>query len=89
MIPPVKPIALNSSTYTEITSNEAFPTPFSWFTEDSSSYYLASDSAGVNKILVPEGAIINQTLKPFPSGGIFYAKAVSGTPNLALITGLR
>lgn len=86
----IKNFPLNATTYTAIVSDNAeFPTPFSWLLSTTADYLMASDAAGTDEANIPAGTTINQIVTPDKDGTVFFAKAVTGTPTMTLLTGLR
>ena len=85
---------LNSSTFTEITLPlVALPTNIGWFVELSGvsvGYILATDSAGTDAANIIPDLPIEMKINPDKNGRtIFYVKALTGTPNIVVLTGLR
>ncbi len=80
--------ALNTSTYVAISMPGGGNGRWSvaYYTEDGSGFYVATDSSGTDEALVPEDASINQSITTKSDEVLFYAKAVTGTPNLVLLT---
>jgi hypothetical protein len=95
MINPLKSIALNASTFTKITALDKTtePTPIGWYVEDSAAsvgYIFATDESGTDAVNVIPNLPMSFEIRPDKDDrAIFYVKALSGTPNLVLITGLR
>lgn len=84
--------ALNATTYTSI----AIPVsggkcrPISAWTETGVAFYIAVDSSGTGEALIPApGMYSNSCVTTDNQGVIFYAKAISGTPNLAVSFGVN
>lgn len=79
--------ALNSSTYTAITisASNGPCRSVALFTEDGSSFLIATDSAGTGESIVPADVSISYRCVNDTSGVILYAKSVSGTPNLVVL----
>jgi len=85
ILPPFQ-TTLNSSTYTAVRlpSNMSCQN-FAFWVEDGTSFYLSSDSAGTDNVLVP--ADTKLAVQEFHNKGtvLFYAKASSGTPIIAVL----
>lgn len=80
--------ALNTSTYVSITmtGGDFGKWSVAYYTEDGTSFKIATDSAGSDEAIVPADSSINQSITVKSGGVLFYAKAVAGTPNLVLLT---
>ncbi len=86
--------SLNASTFTKIElPSVVYPTNIGWYTEAagvSVGYIIATDSAGTDAANVIADLPIEMKITPSKTDGtIFYAKSLSGTPNLVVFTGLR
>ncbi len=83
-----KPIttALNTSTYVAITLGATQRcSSFGCWTEDGTAFYISDTAAGtVNVKTLPDQAI-NVDTKTGKGEVLFYAKASTGTPNLATL----
>jgi len=79
--------AINTTTYELITvSTSEARRDISLHTEDDSAFIIATSSAGANAATIPAGKSLS--FKNIVAGELLYAKAVGGTPNLVLLTGL-
>ena len=79
---------LNTSTYTAI----KIPLEYGCrdivvYTDDSSSFYIATNSTGTDEATVPAGSALSIDCVRDTSGIIMYAKASEGTPSLICIYG--
>lgn len=79
--------ALNSTTYTAIDIPSAANRAFLAFTEDGASFKIAVDASGTGEIIIPANSSFSDSEISDDSATIFYAKSISGTPNLAVIWG--
>ena len=81
--------ALNTSTYTAVTipRTNGSCRAVTVYTEDSSSFYIASDSTGTGEALVPANTSLSYNCVTDTAGVVLYAKSSSGTPNLVAIVG--
>ena len=85
----VKPIVtvLNTSTYTRIVMPAKLG-GVTVYTEDGTSFYVATDSSGTGEALVPADIAVGWdriTPNANDSSAALYAKATVGTPNMVLL----
>lgn len=78
--------ALNSSTYTAILSPGGCG-GIGVYTEDGTSFYIATDSSGTGEAIVPADTSISfgNVCPEEVTNIVLYAKSASGTPNLVLL----
>lgn len=83
--------ALNATTYTAIVIPETNGRcrPISAWTETGVAFYIAVDSSGTGAALIPSPGTYSNSCVTDTNGVVFYAKAVSGTPNLVLNFGVN
>lgn len=77
--------ALNTSTYTAIEVPSATKRSISAYTEDGTSFKLAIDASGTGEAIIPSDASLSMDDISDEDETIFYAKAVTGTPNLVVL----
>ena len=83
--------ALNSTTYTAIVipENGGKCRPITAWTETGVGFYIAVDSSGTGEALIPAPGTYSNSCVTYKDGLLFYAKAISGTPNLAVNFGVN
>ena len=87
IIPPVK-VPLNTSTFVPVSMQQNLsPRDIAVYTEDGTDWVMSSDEAGTDAVTIPGGSSLSYG-NVDSYGVIMYAKAVAGTPNLVLLTGV-
>ncbi len=91
MIEQASVTTLNASTFEpiKIPRGEGVPAPVSYYTDDGSAFYVATNSAGTGAWLVPANTIFSRNIEKERDGTIMYVKASSGAPNFNVELGRR